>query len=216
MSIKTETSIVLSVHLFTTILSMAEDNVFITDTKKVRVVKKSVGDLSYYLDKETKIIYNLDSERIGLWDEVNQKVIEDGPEYEDTTLWNNILSDVLTKQERIKYNIMFKILHSNVECNSESLIKSCGPIIMKVVAAIQVLFAKINVENTQQNLLEWMESNNENEGQYLIAANMVKCANTAIESFNNQLKQMKKLRKCRFFEQEFDGIINLMVESQFL
>jgi hypothetical protein len=117
----------------------------------------------------------------------------------DNALWNRILSEMLTDNERIKYKIMLNILKSDVGYNVESFVRSFGPTITSLIGAIQVLFAKINVEEMQQKLLEWMESDNENEGQYLASADIVKNVNTAIEAFNYRSKQIKTIRLCRFY-----------------
>ena len=131
----------------------------------------------------------------------------------DKALWKHILLKMLTDKEHIKFNLVLNILNSPVEYNIDSLVKSCGPIITIVMAAIQALFGTMNVEQTQQKLLEWMESNNENEGEYLKAANLVKSINTAIESFNKQSKQQKGLNKCRFYLDSKHNV--LMVACEF-
>ena len=117
----------------------------------------------------------------------------------DNALWNRILSEMLTDNERIKYKIMLNILKSDIGYNVESFARSFGPTITLLIGAIQVLFAKINVEETQQKLLEWMESDNENEGEYLASANLVKLVNKMIEEFNSQSGKTKILQQCRCY-----------------
>jgi hypothetical protein len=146
-------------------------------------------------------------------DIINQIMIMAESNLIDNNIWNKTLSELMTPKEIIKTKLVFSILGSDVTPNVETFTHSCGPTITSIVGAIQVLFSRIDIEETRQRMLEWMESRNKNEGEYLSAASIVKNINTAIEAFNYCSRNIKVLNKCRFYLDLEDEV--LMVACEF-
>jgi len=103
----------------------------------------------------------------------------------DVKLWDAIIKGRMTIEGQQKYEVFKRILLSGNEYNPESLIKSCGMVFIGTAACFQDLF-KFNVEQTKQKLLEWMETDNENEGEYLEKAKGARAVNSLIDEFNKK------------------------------
>ena len=131
-------------------------------------------------------------------------------------LWNRINADLMTDKEQKKYEVVKKILVSGMDCNIHSVANSCGNIFTLIACCFQVLF-QFNVEQTKQNLLEWMESNNENEGMYLDKATIVKSVNGVIDGFNRNSAKEKILNSVKCFSRtcKEENDIELMIEMIF-
>ena len=120
----------------------------------------------------------------------------------DVEIWNRLRADLMTDHGQKKYEVVKKILLSGNEYNPESLFKSCGLVFVGIAACLQALF-QFNVEQTKQKLLEWMESENENEGEYLEKAKSVKAVNNVIDGFNNRTAKKNVVSSVRCFTKSY-------------
>ncbi len=133
----------------------------------------------------------------------------------DIELWNRIKADLMTDKEQKKYEVVKKILLSGMDCNIHSVANSCGNIFTLIAGCFQVLF-KFNVEQTKEKLLEWMETENENEGMYLDKATIVKSVNGVIDGFNRNSAKKKILNSVRCFSRPYEeNELQLIIEMIF-
>lgn len=135
----------------------------------------------------------------------------------DVELWNRIKSDLMSDKEQKKYEVVKNILFSGLDCNIHSVANSCGNIFTLIACCFQVLF-KFNVEKTKEKLLEWMETGNENEGEYLDKATAVKAVNQFIDGFNRNSAKEKILSSVRCFSKIYhdrENEVELMIEFIF-
>jgi hypothetical protein len=135
----------------------------------------------------------------------------------DVKLWNEIKTDVITDHGQKKYEVIKKILLSGKKYNTDLIVDN-REILHCVACCFQALF-KLNIQETKEKLLEWLESNNENEGQYLEKAKAVKVVNNVIDGFNNRTETKNmvsslKVREATWFEGE-EKKQNLLIEIIF-
>ena len=135
----------------------------------------------------------------------------------DAEIWNRIKASVMSNKEQKKYEIVKKILLSGMECNMDSVVNSCGNIFILIGFGFQLLFTQ-NVEKTKEQLIEWMETDNENEGMYLDKANIVKSVNNIIDGFNRNSQKERLLNSVRCYSKTYydeENKIELMIEFNF-
>ena len=133
----------------------------------------------------------------------------------DIELWNRIKADLMTDKEQKKYEVVKNILVSGMDCNIHSVANSCGNIFTLIAGCFQVLF-KFNVEKTKEYLIEWMETDNDNEGMYLDKATIVKSVNGVIDGFNRNSAKEKILNSVRCFSRPYEeNELQLIIEMIF-
>lgn len=134
----------------------------------------------------------------------------------DVSLFNGIVSIMLNDIEKKKLTILLNILSSdNLDINPTTFSKSFGPIINSLIGILQVFFYKINLDDFNNKLVDWLENDNENEQQYLDSAETAKSVHQLIESFNGRSKKGFIIDSTQLFLRDINDEEHLMIRCYF-
>jgi hypothetical protein len=108
----------------------------------------------------------------------------------DVSLFNRLCKEMLDDIEQKKLKILLNVLSQDkpFDVNLITFSKSFGPIIGLFIGILQVLFIKINLDDFNNNLVNWLETDNTNEQDYLYSAEVTKKIHQVVTSFNNKSK----------------------------
>lgn len=129
----------------------------------------------------------------------------------DFELFNKIAKEAFSSNEIKKIKILRNILDSDREINYTTFAKSFGETICNLLGLFQLYFNKIDLNETREKLLCWMETNNENENEYLESARCVKKLNNLIEVFDKRTKEGLIVYKVDLLEMNMDNILKIKI-----
>ncbi len=134
----------------------------------------------------------------------------------DMNLFNEIVNSILNDIEKKKLKILFDIIsNNNLKINPTTFSNSFGAIINSFICILQSLFAKINLDDFNNKLVDWLETGNKNEQEYLLSANITKTLHKLVTGFNNRSKYGFYVYCTTMLLKNINGEEDLMIKCHF-
>jgi hypothetical protein len=134
----------------------------------------------------------------------------------DISLFNELVNTMLDDIEQKKLKILLNILSSDkINVNPISFSKSFGTILNLFIGILQVFFSKINLDNFNNELVDWLETDNENEQEYLYSAEVAKKIHELIRIFQNKSKNSLVVNSTTIFLKNINNKEMIMIKCCF-
>jgi|688.fasta_scaffold1324061_1 hypothetical protein len=134
----------------------------------------------------------------------------------DISLFNELVNTMLDNIEQKKLKILLNILLSDeIDVNFISFSKSFGVIINLFIGILQVLFSKINLDDFNAKLVDWLETDNATDEDYLYSAEITKKIHQIVTNFNNKSKNSLVVNSTILLLRNIDNIDTIMIRCIF-
>lgn len=137
----------------------------------------------------------------------------------DCQLFNIISNDFIKefeKTERVRTTCFIRLIFSDAFMESPKYINKSESELSTLLCILQVYFSKLNNDEIQHNLIEFMENDNDNEQEYLEKAESAMKIKKCIDFFNSHSRKNEYVAKLVVTDYTENGVNTNILHLTFI